>query len=96
MPTSRAIPDLLVRNVDDDLVQAPKKRAGANGRSPIHTLLFLAALTIDELRREVELVCKRGDQPQAQLLEQRAITGPWGNVGEPGECVARLAACQLG
>jgi hypothetical protein len=38
-----------------------------------NTSLFLAAFTIGELRRGVELVCKRGDQPQAQLLEQRAI-----------------------
>ena len=37
------------------------------------TLFFLAALTIDKLRRGVELVHQRGDQPQAQLLEQRAI-----------------------
>jgi plasmid stability protein len=27
------MPDLLVRGVDDDLVQALKKRAGAHGRS---------------------------------------------------------------
>ena len=34
---------------------------------------FLAALTIGELRRVVEFVRQRGDKPQAQLLEQRAI-----------------------
>ena len=35
-----------------------------------NTLLFLAAVTIGELRRGVELIRHRGDQPQAQLLEQ--------------------------
>jgi len=34
------MPDLMVRYVDDDLVQALKKRAGANGRSPIQHLAF--------------------------------------------------------
>jgi predicted nucleic acid-binding protein len=34
------------------------------------TPLFLAAVTIGELRRGVELIRHRGDQPQAQLLEQ--------------------------
>ncbi len=32
--------------------------------------LFLAAVTVGELRRGVELIRHRGDQPQAQLLEQ--------------------------
>jgi predicted nucleic acid-binding protein len=31
---------------------------------------FWAAVTIGELRRGVELIRHRGDQPQAQLLEQ--------------------------
>ena len=35
-----------------------------------NTPLFLAAVTIGELRRGVELIRHRGDQPQAQLLEQ--------------------------
>jgi predicted nucleic acid-binding protein len=35
-----------------------------------NTPLFLAALTIGELRRGVELIRHRGDQPQAKLLEQ--------------------------
>jgi predicted nucleic acid-binding protein len=35
-----------------------------------NTPLFLAAITIGELRRGVELIRHRGDQPQAQLLEQ--------------------------
>lgn len=34
------------------------------------TPLFLAAVTIGELRRGVELIRHRGDQSQAQLLEQ--------------------------
>ena len=34
------------------------------------TPLFLAAVTIGELRRGVELIRHRGDDPQAQLLEQ--------------------------
>ena len=34
------------------------------------TPLFLAAVTIGELRRGVELIRRRGDQSQAQLLEQ--------------------------
>ena len=34
-----------------------------------NTPLFLAAITIGELRRGVELICHRGDQPQAKLLE---------------------------
>ena len=34
------------------------------------TPLFLAAVTIGELRRGVELIRHRGDQPQAQQLEQ--------------------------
>ena len=34
------------------------------------TPLFLAAITIGELRRGVELIRHRGDQPQALLLEQ--------------------------
>mgnify|MGYP000067442584 CR=1 FL=1 len=35
-----------------------------------NTPLFLAAVTIGELRRGVELIRHRGDHPQAQLLEQ--------------------------
>jgi predicted nucleic acid-binding protein len=38
----------------------------ARGNTP----LFLAALTIGELRRGVELIRNRGDHRQAQLLEQ--------------------------
>ena len=38
----------------------------ARGNTP----LFLAAITIGELRRGVELFRHRGDQPQAKLLEQ--------------------------
>jgi len=35
-----------------------------------NTPLFLAAITIGELRRGVEFIRHRGDQPQAKLLEQ--------------------------
>ena len=35
-----------------------------------NTPLFLAAITIGELRRGVELIRHRGDQPQAELLEK--------------------------
>ena len=35
-----------------------------------NTPLFLAAVTIGELRRGVELIRHRGEQPQAKLLEQ--------------------------
>ena len=35
-----------------------------------NTPLFLAAVTIGELRRGVELIRHRGDQPQAKRLEQ--------------------------
>jgi hypothetical protein len=64
------MPDLLGRGVDDDLLQALNKRAGDKGRSPIQNLAFSRALTIGELRRGVELIRHRGDQPQALLLEQ--------------------------
>lgn len=40
--------------------------AAARNDSP----LFLAAVTVGELRRGVELIRHRGDQPQALLLEQ--------------------------
>ena len=35
-----------------------------------NTPLFLAAVTTGELRRGVQLIRHRGDQPHAQLLEQ--------------------------
>jgi len=34
------MPGLLVRCVDDDLIQALNNRAGAKGRSPIQNLAF--------------------------------------------------------
>lgn len=40
--------------------------AAAQGNTP----LFLAAITIGELRRGMELIRHRGDKPQAKLLEQ--------------------------
>jgi len=92
-----AMPDLFVHCVDDALVQALKKRAGAHvllspprcnlaellaampdvgmqdfwaNAATDNTPLFLAAITIGELRRGVELIRHRGDQPQSKLLEQ--------------------------
>ena len=63
------MPDLLVRGVDDDLLQALNKRASAKGRSPIQNLAFSRALTIGELRRGVDLIRRRGDGAQADALE---------------------------
>ena len=31
--------------------------------------LYLSVITVGELRRGVELICRRGDQPQAKLLD---------------------------
>ncbi len=44
-------------------------RTSANAATD-NTPLFLAAITIGELRRGVELIRHRGDQPQSKLLEQ--------------------------
>ena len=48
------MPDLLVRGVDDDLVQALKKRAGAHGRSQEAELrAILAAALLSPPRRSL-------------------------------------------
>jgi antitoxin FitA len=48
------MPDLLVRGVDDDLVQALKKRAGAHGRSQEAELrAILAAALLSPPRRDL-------------------------------------------
>ena len=48
------MPDLLVRGVDDDLVQALKKRAGAHGRSQEAELrAILAASLLSPPRRNL-------------------------------------------
>jgi len=48
------MPDLLVRGVDDALVQALKKRAGAHGRSQEAELrAILAAALLSPLRRNL-------------------------------------------
>ena len=48
------MPDLLVRGVDDDLVQALKKRAGAHGRSQEAELrVILAAALLSPPRRNL-------------------------------------------
>ena len=49
------MPDLLVRGVDDDLVQALKKRAGAHGRSQEAELrAILAAALLTPPRRNLD------------------------------------------
>ena len=51
---SSALPDLFVRGVDDDLVQALKKRAGAHGRSQEAELwAILAAALLSPPRRNL-------------------------------------------
>jgi len=45
------MPDLLVRGVDDDLVQALKKRAGAHGRSQEAELRAILAAALLSLPR---------------------------------------------
>ena len=70
--------DLLVRGVDDDLVQALKKRAGAHGRSQEAELraILAAALQSPPRRRLAELLAsmpevgvdadfQRQDDPEA-------------------------------
>ena len=55
--------DLLVRGVDDDLVQALKKRAGAHGRSQEAELraILAAALQSPPRRRLAELLASMPD-----------------------------------
>ncbi len=49
-----AMADLLVRGVDDDLVQALKKRAGAHGRSQKAELrVILASVLLSPPRRNL-------------------------------------------
>ena len=57
------MPDLLVRGVDDDLVQALKKRAGAHGRSPEAELraILAAALLSPPRRNLAELLAAMPD-----------------------------------
>ena len=48
------MPDLLVRGVDDDLVQALRKRAGAHGRSQEAELrVILASVLLSPPRRNL-------------------------------------------
>ena len=58
-----AMPDLLVRGVDDDLVQALKKRAGAHGRSQEAELraILAAALLSPPRRNLAELLAAMPD-----------------------------------
>ncbi|MCP9823506.1 MULTISPECIES: FitA-like ribbon-helix-helix domain-containing protein [unclassified Cyanobium] len=57
------MPDLLVRGVDDDLVQALKKRAGAHGRSQEAELraILAAALLSPPRRNLAELLAAMPD-----------------------------------
>jgi plasmid stability protein len=57
------MPDLLVRGVDDDLVQALKKRAGAHGRSQEAELraILAAALQSPPRRNLAELLAAMPD-----------------------------------
>ena len=58
-----AMPDLLVRGVDDGLVQALKKRAGAHGRSQEAELraILAAALQSPPRRNLAELLAAMPD-----------------------------------
>lgn len=51
------MPDLLVRDVDDDLVQAPKKGLVPIAAARYNTSPSLAAFTTGGLRRGVGLAC---------------------------------------
>jgi plasmid stability protein len=57
------MPDLLVRGVDDDLVQALKKRAGVHGRSQEAELraILAAALLSPPRRNLAELLAAMPD-----------------------------------
>jgi antitoxin FitA len=57
------MPDLLVRGVDDDLVQALKKRAGAHGRSQEAELraILTAALLSPPRRNLAQLLAAMPD-----------------------------------
>ena len=57
------MPDLLVRGVDEDLVQALKKRAGAHGRSQEAELraILAAALLSPPRRNLAELLAAMPD-----------------------------------
>ena len=64
--------------IDTDVVSELRKKEQANsgviaffkGASSSEAALYLAALTIGELRRGVELIRYRGDAKQAQVLER--------------------------
>jgi predicted nucleic acid-binding protein len=65
---------LIDTNVISEARKGQRADAGVQafwaGAARDDTPLFLAAITIGELRRGVELIRHRGDHPQAQLLEQ--------------------------
>ena len=64
--------------VDTDVISEARKGAKANAgvrtffhaASPDNTPLFLAAITIGELRQGTEIIRHRGDRPQALRLER--------------------------
>ena len=64
--------------IDTDVVSELRKKSQANrgvvaffdGVASTDASLFLAAVTVGELRRGVEMIRRRGDVPQAALLER--------------------------
>ena len=82
--------------VDTDVISELRKKKNANAgvvaffkeASSSDGALYLAAVTIGELRRGVELVRHRGDAKQAQMLER------WLGrlLGDFGDCVLAFDA----
>jgi predicted nucleic acid-binding protein len=71
---------LIDTNVISEARKGPRADAGVQAfwaaAALDDTPVFLAAITIGELRRGVELIRHRGDRPQALLLEQWLQEGP--------------------
>lgn len=78
MSASTTLPRRSVYLVDTDVISELRKKEKANrgvvaffeGAARSDAPLFLAAVTIGELRRGVELIRHRGDGGQAALLER--------------------------
>ena len=64
--------------IDTNVISEARKRERANpgvlsflrGAAARDEALYLSAITVGELRRGVELIRHRGDEPQARLLER--------------------------
>ena len=64
--------------IDTNVISEARKRERADprvasflrGAAARDEALYLSAITVGELRRGVELIRHRGDEPQAQLLER--------------------------